>query len=70
MDQGCFAQPSSPKLKGQYGGCGSPHQRMRIASSADADRLIKGLEKVMQGTQVEIGLPAAKRLPFLLRKYG
>lgn len=39
-------------------------------NTADADRLIKGLEKVMQGTQVEIGLPAAKRLPFLLREYG
>jgi len=39
-------------------------------NTADVDRLIKGLEKALQSTHVKIGLPAAKRVPFLLREYG
>lgn len=39
-------------------------------NTADADRLIKGLEKVLQGQPVKVGLRAAKRIPHLLREYG
>ena len=39
-------------------------------NTADADRLIKGLEKGLQGQPVKIGLRAAKKLPHLLREYG
>jgi uncharacterized 2Fe-2S/4Fe-4S cluster protein (DUF4445 family) len=39
-------------------------------NTADADRLVKGLDKILQGQPVKVRLRAAKRIPHLLREYG
>jgi uncharacterized 2Fe-2S/4Fe-4S cluster protein (DUF4445 family) len=39
-------------------------------NTADADRLIKSLEKDFQGREVRIGLALTRKIPLLLREYG
>ncbi len=39
-------------------------------NGADVDRLVKGLEKVLNPGKVRIGLPAAEKVPFSLRESG
>jgi len=38
-------------------------------NTADVDRLLKGIEKVVGGGEVTIDLPLARRIPSLLREH-
>jgi uncharacterized 2Fe-2S/4Fe-4S cluster protein (DUF4445 family) len=64
MDQDCKAEGWIRSVSAKM-----PPPSLRD-NTADADRLIKGLQGVLQGETVKVGLPAAEKLPHLLRESG